>query len=111
MRKSLRASNRGWSEPRHEETGGKIGTRLAADLGCGVHDYKANYYRQEGGSACKGVYLPRQRISPRLQIGRGSQSEVLITTDPYRPAVGETPLDHAPFIIQSSEEFPAGVEY
>jgi hypothetical protein len=66
MRKSLRASNRGWSEPRHEEVGGKIGTHLTVDLGRGVHEYKAIYYRQEGRNACKGVYLPSQRISPIL---------------------------------------------
>jgi hypothetical protein len=110
VRERLRASNRGWSEPRHEVAGGKIGTHLAVDLGRGVHEYKSNYYRQEGRNACKGVYLPRQRIRPRLQLGRGSQSEVLITTDPYCPAIGKTPPEHTPFIIQSSEEFPAGVE-
>ena len=95
---------------KHEEAGGEVGTHLTVDMGCSIHENKANCYRQEGGNARNGVYLPSQRISPRLQLGRGNKSEVRITTDPYRPAVGETPSNYTPFIVQGSEEFPARVE-
>ena len=37
-------------------------------------------------------------------------SEVYIATDPYRPPVREAPSNDIPFIFNSGEELPAGVE-
>lgn len=38
------------------------------------------------------------------------EEEKYMITDPYRRPVGSAPSDDIPFIFESSEEFPAGVE-
>jgi hypothetical protein len=56
-------------------------------------------------------------VSGNKSIQRGDQHEVLVRgqrdpkkrgTDPYCPSVWATPLEDAPFIIESDKKFPAG---
>jgi len=42
------------------------------------------------------------------EISGQRNPEVLIGTDQYRPPVGVTPSDETPFIVEGSNEFPAG---
>jgi hypothetical protein len=45
-----------------------------------------------------------------FNLAEEAKGKCPITTDPYRPAVGEAPPNYTPLIVQSREEFPAEVE-
>ena len=40
-------------------------------------------------------------------MGRKQRGKVLLVTNPYCPAIGDTTPNDLPFVVESSEEFPA----
>ena len=64
-------------------------------------------YGNEGTHACQGINLRRRAINTRPSRA-GNEIQKKHETDPYCPPVWATPLDDAPFVIESDEELPAG---
>jgi hypothetical protein len=74
----------------------------------GIRHIKADYVHDHGQKGCharQGVYLQQVDISVRV-----AAQKPFLATYPYRPPVGATLLDDAPFVIKGSEKFPAGME-
>ena len=83
-------------------------THLTIDRTHDIHDDKTKYYAQKGGQSRKGINLSVMEQGYHQYSGE-NQSDTHMVTYPYRPAVGATSLNDAPFIIKSSDEFPARV--
>ncbi len=80
-------------------------THLTVDWGRNVHAKKGKYRTHKTSHARKRVNLSRPKINPDR---RRNQSEGPMTTDPYRPSIGEMAPKDLPFVVESGEEFPPG---
>jgi hypothetical protein len=54
------------------------------------------------------VEVGRQWTQSHAPSERQNVKEDHVITDPYRPTVGATSSNDAPFVVESSEELPAG---
>ena len=81
-------------------------THLTIERVRGIESQHIKTYGDECAHACQGINLRGGMFNTRLS--RVGETQKKRGTDPYCPPVWATPLEDAPFIIESDEELPAG---